>query len=961
MKWQADDIMTQQLEADQFSGVIDPQRYPTLAMYVDEVRDPVAEIIGRDAERDMLLASLARPELANAMLLAPAGVGKTALVQSVKAADPERIYLEVDLARMISDLDWPSQMAARLKEFFDEAELYSRNEDEQIVLFIDEFHQIVQLSVSAVEALKPVLAASGTRGLLIIGATTQEEFHEHIAPNQPLRERLQTIQLSPPDTKTTVAILRGRAELHGVADQFTDDGLFTEIVELTNRFIPRSVQPRQSILVLDSMIGWHRFDGRPMSMKLVAQVLRDSTGIDIGFKVDGPSLKANLDKAVFSQVYATKIVADRLQLVAADLHDKSRPAGSFIFAGPTGVGKMCSDDTPVPVATVDGSRWKRHGDLVVGDKVFDVDGNPTEVTGVYPQGVKDLYRVHFWDGRHLDVGAEHLWGVYTSKMRSNKHAGKNVSPVVMSTQDMLDAGVVRSYLGDDRRHVKFFVPAGGPVQWAPTHLPVDPYVYGVLLARGWVDDGKVMLDVDDELREYIAEYVGVSASDGESKNQIGELEVFPRELQDVLTVDRRQRLLDECYLTGAVDDRRLLVRGLFDADGRIDNSNNRLNINFSTFNEQLATQVSGVLFGLGLSNTVRSYVRKRAGNMASTEFLVAVKATSEDKLELFTTSAKRSVVENACLRQADRSRVKRFDMVGISDIEKIDSGSASCIMVADSRHLYQAGEGFIVTHNTELTKQLGKLLFGDDTGRLVRFDMSEFANASSLELFRSELTRRVSAMGRAIVLLDEIEKAHKVVYRLLLQVLDDGRLTDDYNRQVSFLNCYFVMTTNAGRDVYRTIADYAADDTGSGELMREFDPVIYKALVNNGFPPELLGRVDEVVPFQPLSIETKRKVLQSQLAKLRDDVHSKHGVTLRIDPAVLRYLSQDLVKTDTESGGAREAVRTLRREITTKVAVHLNAHPDNKILQVYIKGEMRDENKHRLKSGAVPMVTAVRR
>ena len=207
------------------------------------------------------------------------------------------------------------------------------------MLFMDEFHQIVQLSAAAVEAIKPVLAASGTRGIRIIAATTYDEYNEHVAPNQPLVERLQVINLSPADRETTVSILRGMAQRYGVAEQFFDDSLFNMIFDLTNRYVPRSAQPRKSILVLDSMVGWHRFGGRKMDRSLIADVLSESMNVNINLRVDATSIKHDLDAAVFSQDLATSVIAKRLNICVADLHDKTKPQSSFLFTGSTGVGK----------------------------------------------------------------------------------------------------------------------------------------------------------------------------------------------------------------------------------------------------------------------------------------------------------------------------------------------------------------------------------------------------------------------------------------------------------------------------------------------------------------------------------------------------------------------------------------------------------------------------------------------
>lgn len=528
----------------------------------------------------------------------------TALVQATMLEDTRRLYLEVDPSRMLAYAKTPENMAATLKAFFDEAEQYYRCEKHELVLFIDEFHQIIQLSDAAVEAIKPVLAASGARGIRIIAATTYEEFHRYIANNIPLVERLQRINLNPPDKETTVLILSGMAERYGVADQFRDDRIFQQIYEYTQRYMPASSQPRKSILVLDSMVGWHRLTGKKMDRHLLADVLEESAGVNVAFKVDGSGIKKALDQKVFSQDLATTAVSKRLQLAVADLNDKSKPMASLLFTGSTGVGK------------------------------------------------------------------------------------------------------------------------------------------------------------------------------------------------------------------------------------------------------------------------------------------------------------------------------------------------------------------------TELVKQLSNLLFGDNQRHLIRFDMTEYSEDSSLQIFRSELTKRVWDRPHSVVLFDEVEKASQMVTRILLQVLDDGRLSDDNGREISFLNTYIVLTTNAGSEVYRDIAQYAADDTGSGKQLKEYDKLIRRSIStttgDNRFPPELLGRIDAIVPFQPLSLATQKKIVTKKLADLIKEIMVKHNTKVDISRRVLQYLIEDKGDTDSDAGGARGAVAKMTAEVTTEIAAFINAHPYDKHISVDVVGDLVSDDKTLRTSDAYIKVSAVK-
>ena len=519
----------------------------------------------------------------------------TVLVQSCMEDDPARIYLEVDMAKMISDLSNPEEMAARLKALFDEAEAFSKAEGREVVLFIDEFHQVVQLSAAAVEALKPLLAASGSRGIKVIAATTYDEFDAHIASNLPLVERLARINIPQTNRRVTIEILKAMAQKYGVDQGMISESLYEQIFDYTNRYVPASVQPRKSIRVLDAMVGRHRYLGEPMDKKLLATVLKVEFGVEVEINVDATAIKAELDKRVFSQDFATTSIARRLQLCVAGLNDPDKPQASLLFTGATGVGK------------------------------------------------------------------------------------------------------------------------------------------------------------------------------------------------------------------------------------------------------------------------------------------------------------------------------------------------------------------------TEITKQLAKILFGDDQRHLVRFDMSEWGRDDSVDLFREELARHVWATSHCVLLFDEIEKASPLVVRLLLQVLDDGRLSDKDGRQVSFLNTYIVLTTNAGSEIYRTIGEYNADDHGSEETMRDYEKIIETSIKSEDggkFPPELLGRIDAIVPFQPLSRATLSKIMTKKLAEMITDVKRKHGIHVTVDGRVLTFLVEDEARSDSDSGGARDMVRRMQRFVTTEIAAFINEHPHERNIAVSIEGTLRSEDVSILKSDA---------
>lgn len=535
----------------------------------------------------------------------------TALVQGSMAADTSRIYLEIDISKMIADLRDNNEMAVKIKALFDESAKFVKESGVEIVLFIDEFHLICMLSDAAVEALKPMLADSGTRGVRVIVATTFTEFRQYISANQPLVQRLQRIEILPPAKEAIVSILQSFAKIYGVADEIHGTALYEQIIELSNRYIPANSQPRKSILLLDLMVGWYRSEpGTKMDLNLLYDVLRYSEGIELNVHVDAVGIKKRLDSKVFAQYLATSAVASRLQITSADLNNKTKPMGSFLFTGSTGVGK------------------------------------------------------------------------------------------------------------------------------------------------------------------------------------------------------------------------------------------------------------------------------------------------------------------------------------------------------------------------TELTKQLAEILFADPK-RLIRFDMTEYSQPQSIERFRVEVTTKVWERPYSVLLFDEIEKACGDVTRILLQVLDDGRLIDQNNREVSFLNTYIVLTTNAASEIYETIGDYVNDEDATDEeqirALGKYMKVIRRAIVegtgNNKFPPELLGRIDAICPFMPLSEDTQRKILEKRMDKLRDEVKAKHNLKLSYATEdILRYILRDKLDTESNSGGARIVATKFEEEVVIEVARIINiinSNTDSELtadniigIRVEVEGNMAVDDKHLLEGDA---------
>lgn len=961
-------------------------KYPFLSKYTSLVKKPQREIVGRDEEMRSILAAFNRPELSNVLLLAEAGVGKTALVQKCSVVDMSRIYLEVHLSKMIADsLVDVNQMAEMLRSLFDEVSRYSIHESKEAVLFIDEFHQIVQLSDAAVEVLKPLLADSGTRSIRVVAATTYGEFREYVSSNQPLVERLQRINLSEPNKKTTVSILKGMAETYGISHLIPSNYLYEQIYELANRYIPSSSQPRKSIKLLDDMVGWHRAERRQIDMKLLAHVLYQSEGVNIAFRVDPTSIKEKLDSRVYAQDFATSAIEERLQICIADLNDKTKPMSSFLFTGSTGVGKSILDADYLPIYDPDGKLFrKKMGDIEIGDYVYMRNGKPGEVSGVFPQGYQEVWEVEFSDGRVQECSPDHLW-LYQSRVGNGAKFWK--TKTTKELYYMIDR--LKIAKGRNQKPVEYMIPMNDAVDFPEIQgrkcndfndYKLDPYILGVLIADGCLTLNQLEIVTSDlDVIEKVSKRLGTSyhelkstsyhynfyCNDYWKKMKSNQKYIRTSDLlsytPELLGKYSNERFIPDEYKYGSVKQRFDLIHGLFDSDGSI-SKDNRHHVLYSSKSERLVHDIQEILWSLGIQSRIRSYIRNDDIHDDKPEYTLQVMIEDSNKYKLFSTPQKLEICKEAAKFEKTKTRVKKYDRLGIREIRKTDRKERmTCILVDDDEHLFLT-ENYIVTHNTEICKVLAEILF-EDRSSLIRFDMSEYAGSNSLDRFRVELTNAMWQKPYSILLLDEVEKADASITRLLLQVLDDGRLVDQNGRVVSFLNAYIIMTTNAGSSIYQRLAQYTDSTDGSEEGIKRFDRLIRTALINSKdgtFPPELLGRVDMIIPFQPLQEETYEKIMKKYLVALKRDLKNKHKVDVAYDAKLIRYIIKDKYNIDTNSGGARGLTTVLEREVTTPISRFINSHPDESKIYLAVEGDLATDNKKQLKSQAFTIVKPVR-
>ena len=232
---------------------------------------------------------------------------------------------------------------------------------------------------------------------------------------------------------------------------------------------------------------------------------------------------------------------------------------------------------------------------------------------------------------------------------------------------------------------------------------------------------------------------------------------------------------------------------------------------------------------------------------------------------------------------------------------------------------------------TQLAKCLAELLF-DSQENIVRIDMSEYMEKFAVSRLigappgyvgyeeGGQLSEKVRRKPYCVVLLDEIEKAHPDIFNILLQVLDDGRLTDSEGRTVSFKNTILIMTSNVGSRDLEAYGQGIGFATSGRDVARDRAAVLEKAM-KKAFPPEFLGRIDEKVYFGSLTKEDTEKIVEIELKGLRKRVQEA-GYLLNVTPAARRFVA--------EAGydpafGARPLKRAVTRYIEDPVSEYIIA------------------------------------
>lgn len=366
-----------------------------------------------------------------------------------------------------------------------------------------------------------------------------------------------------------------------------------------------------------------------------------------------------------------------------------------------GTGKGVPLHTKIPTPT----GYKLMGDLKVGDKVFGSDGESTTVIGVYDQGIKDVYKITFNDGRYALCDDQHLWSVKT--FNNGLYRPKRTIDLL---QDYKIHDKTKTSDGTNREpfRYKYRIPVlSGPVQYDHRDVPIDPYTLGALIGNGSLTEPALAISSGNtyvpekiarrhgfETRKRTSCYTYYFYDNIEDRKRIQTKDFFA-DLPEMIGKMSHNKEIPEMYLYNDTETRWELLRGLMDTDGSIVYAEGRYHVTYSSCSKKLLNQIQFILKSLGFNATLR--IDKRVNkykHMFHGELYFLM--PNSWKKHLFTIPYKHEIAYEAHYMPDNNMHV---DHLIIKDIKLVKREETRCIKVDAPDSLFLT-EDFIVTHNT---------------------------------------------------------------------------------------------------------------------------------------------------------------------------------------------------------------------------------------------------------------------
>ncbi len=403
------------------------------------------------------------------------------------------------------------------------------------------------------------------------------------------------------------------------------------------------------------------------------------------------SLTETINRAVIAKQKDSNISGISTGLADLDkILSGMQPSDLIILAGRPSMGKAQPLDAKV--LTMNG--WKKMGELKIGETLASIDNKKSKVTGIFPQGIKEIYRITFSDGRSTECCAEHLWKVNYRNWENSKIISCN------EIQELLSKSRYKNRIWIDTAELEF---------GNDDDLDLDPWVLGALLGDGNLSGGSIIFsNASDETlalfnkkigKEFILSYAGkydyrIIQKEGSHKK--GSNRTSPNKIKEsikslgLFDIKSDKKFIPKKYLNSSLKSRLSLMQGLMDTDGWVEKFGS---MRFSTTSKQLAFDFLDLARSLGAIATIKekntSYTHNGVKKQGLTSYVINLQS---ENLESFVLASYKKE------RVHKKQRQKRLN---IAKIELVKKAKAQCISVSHDSHLYITDD-YIVTHNTAL-------------------------------------------------------------------------------------------------------------------------------------------------------------------------------------------------------------------------------------------------------------------
>ena len=869
-------------------------KYQTLEKYGTDLtararQGKIDPVIGRDDEIRRVMQVLSRRTKNNPVLIGEPGVGKTAIAEGlarrIVAGDvPDSLknkrVISMDLGGMMAGAKYRGEFEERLKAFLKEV----TSSEGQIILFIDELHTIVgagkaEGAMDAGNLLKPQLARGELR---CVGATTLDEYRKHIEKDPALERRFQPVLVGEPSVEDTIAILRGLKERyevhHGVRIQ---DGALIAAATLSHRYISDRFLPDKAIDLMDEAASRIKIelDSMPTEIDVIERGIMQ-------MEMERQVLKKEKDAA-------SKARLAKLEKEIADFKEKSGVLKAQWMKEKEAVQASRKVKEEIDRLRTELEQAQRRGDF----------GRAGEIQyGLIPNLEKELESS---SGTPAAEPLDHHW--LDREAPINYAAGTNLPHwrrqgptyfVTWRTEDSMPADRVVRWMDERAAWLK---------DHPEPHDDATRREYGEKFTRKWeqwLDEchGACVLR-RPELQQIVSE---VLLHRDSVEYDLDAFVIMPNHVHALVTPRAGNSLSDIEKAWKGVSARRIneilgksgafWQKESFDHIVRNERQFEKLIACMGENQEKLPRRQDAVVWVCGGKTRGRSAADTLPGGKSAAATLLREEVTDEDIAKVV---AAWTGIPVSRLQEAERSKLVHMEerlrarVIGQGDAIKAVSNAVRRARAGLQDENRPIGSFLFLgptgVGKTELSKALAEFLF-DDENAMTRIDMSEYMEKHAVSRLigappgyvgyeeGGQLSEAVRRRPYSVVLFDEVEKAHPDVFNVLLQVLDDGRITDGQGRTVDFKNTVLIMTSNIG-------SQYLTEDYNKEQA----EARVMEALRKH-FRPEFLNRIDETILFDRLSDTDLEAIVRIQLQRVIARL-AKQNIHLTLTDESLRHIA----------------------------------------------------------------------